>query len=106
MRIYEMGARSEAWNKYLVVVDRANKFMFANPLPNKTAENVARKLLELLLTFGIPLADSALPQRLRPCETDPLSMDRTVGCHSSDNTRTVLPRHPSGEKLLTSSPIT
>ena len=36
-------------------------------------------------------------QRLRPRETDPRSMDRTVDRHSSDNTRTVLPRHPPGK---------
>ena len=52
-----MGARSEAGNKHLfVIVDRASKFLFAYPLPNKTAENVAKKLLELLQTFGIPLS--------------------------------------------------
>ena len=52
-----MGARSEAGNKHLlVIVDRASKFLFAYPLPNKTANNVAKKLLKLLLTFGIPLS--------------------------------------------------
>ena len=52
-----MGARSETGNKHLlVVVDEASKFLFAYPLPNKTAENVAKKRLELLLTFGIPLS--------------------------------------------------
>ena len=52
-----MGARSEAGNKHLlIIVDRASKFLFTYPLPNKTAENVAKKLLELLLTFGIPLS--------------------------------------------------
>ena len=52
-----MGARSEAGNKYLlIIVDRASKFLFAYPLPNKTVENVAKKLLELLLIFGIPLS--------------------------------------------------
>ena len=52
-----MGARSEAGNKHLlVIVDRASKFMFAYPLPNKTAELVAKKNLELLLIFGIPLS--------------------------------------------------
>ena len=57
MDIHNMGARSEAGNKYLLVaVDRASKFLFAYPLPNKTAENVAKKLLELLLTFGTPLS--------------------------------------------------
>ena len=52
-----MGARSEAGNEpLLVVVDRASKFLFANPLPNKTAENGAKKLLEFLSTLGIPLS--------------------------------------------------
>ena len=56
MGIHGMGARPEAGNKHLlVIVDRASKFLFAYPLPNKTAENVANKLLELLLTFGISL---------------------------------------------------
>ena len=57
MDIHDMGARSEAGNKYLlIIVDRASKFLFAYPLPNKTVENVAKKLLELLLIFGIPLS--------------------------------------------------
>ena len=52
-----MGARSEAGNKYLlVIVDRASKFLFAYTLLNNTAENVAKKLLKRLLTFGIPLS--------------------------------------------------
>ena len=57
MDIHDMGARLEAGNRHLlVVVDRASKFRFAYPLPNKTAENVAKTLFELLLTFGIPLS--------------------------------------------------
>ena len=57
MDIRDMGARSEAGNKHpLVTVDRASKFLFAYSQANKTAENVAKKLLELLLTFGIPLS--------------------------------------------------
>ena len=57
MGIHGMGARSEGGNKYLlIVVDRANKFLFAYLLPNKTAENMAKKLLKLLLTFGISLS--------------------------------------------------
>ena len=57
MDIHDMGARSETGNKHLlVIVDRARKFLFACPLPNRTAENVAKKLLELLLTFEIPLS--------------------------------------------------
>ena len=52
-----MGARSEAGNKHLlVIVDRASEFLFAYPLPNKTAENAAKKLLELLLNYGISLS--------------------------------------------------
>ena len=55
--IHDMGARSEAGNKcLLVVVDKASKFLFAYPLPNTTVENVAKKLLEMLLTFGIHLS--------------------------------------------------
>ena len=57
MDIQDMGAKSEAGNKHLlVIVDRPSKFLFTYPLPIKTAENVAKKLLELLLTFGIPLS--------------------------------------------------
>ena len=37
-------------------MNRASKFRFAYPLPNKTAENVAKKFLKLLLTFGILLS--------------------------------------------------
>ena len=52
-----MGTRFEAGNKcLLVVVNRTNKFLFAYPLPNKTADSVAKKLLELLLTFDISLS--------------------------------------------------
>ena len=55
--IHDMGSRSEARDKHLrVIVDRAGKLLFAYPLPNKTSENVAKKLLELLLTYGIPLS--------------------------------------------------
>ena len=54
--IHDMGARSEAGNKHLFVVgDSAGKLLFTYPLLITTAENVAKKLLELLLTFGIPL---------------------------------------------------
>ena len=57
MDIHDMGARSEAGNKHLLVkVDRASKFLFAYPLPNETAENAAKKLLELLLNYRIPLS--------------------------------------------------
>ena len=54
---YDMGARSEAGNKHLLaIVDRASKFLFAHPLPNKTAQNLVKKLLEFLLTFGVTLS--------------------------------------------------
>ena len=57
MDIHDMGARLKAGNRHLlVIVDRASKFFFAYPLPNKSAEGFAEKLLELLLTFGIPLS--------------------------------------------------
>ena len=56
MDIHDMGARSEAGNKHLlVIVDRASKFLLAYLLPNKTVENVAKKLLELLLTISLYL---------------------------------------------------
>ena len=46
MDIHDMGARSEAGNKHLlVVVDRASKFLFACPLSNETAKNAVKKLL-------------------------------------------------------------
>ena len=58
MDIHDMGATSEGGNKHLLVIvdSRASKFLFTYPLPNKTAENVTNKLLELLPTFGIPLS--------------------------------------------------
>ena len=57
MDIHDMGARSEAGNKHiLVLVDRASKFLFVCPLPNETAKNAAKKLLVLLLNYGIPLS--------------------------------------------------
>ena len=57
MGIHDMGTGSEVGNKYLlVVVNRAGKFLFACPLPNKVANNVGKKLLEILLTFEIPLS--------------------------------------------------
>ena len=58
MDTHNMGVRSEAGNKYLLVVmDRSSKFLFAYLLPNK---NVAKKLLELLLTFGVTLSTQYL----------------------------------------------
>ena len=37
-------------------MDIASEFLFVYPFSNKTAENVSKKLLELRLTFGIPLS--------------------------------------------------
>ena len=49
------GGKSSTGNRYiLLVVDRASKFAFAYPLRTKDAESVAKKLLGLLLMFGIP----------------------------------------------------
>ena len=46
---------SEAGNEYLLlVVDKASRFLFAYPLPSKEALGVARLLLDLCLTFGVP----------------------------------------------------
>ena len=42
-------------NRYMLVVDRASRFVFAYPLESKDSVGVARKLLELLLPFGVPL---------------------------------------------------
>ena len=50
-----MGENSSTSNRYLLlVVNRAIKFAFAHPLRTKDAESVAKKLLDLLLLFGIP----------------------------------------------------
>ena len=47
--------KSEAGNEYLLLaVDKASKFPFAYPLPSKEAHGVARILLDLCLTFGVP----------------------------------------------------
>ena len=57
MDIHDMRARSETGNRHLlVIVDRASKFLFSYPIHNKSAENAAKKLLELLLTFGIRMS--------------------------------------------------
>lgn len=57
MDIPDMKVTSDGGNRYLlVVVDRGTKFLAAFPLPSKAAEGVSRKLLELLLIFGLPLS--------------------------------------------------
>ena len=54
--IQDMGVKSDAGNKVLLAtVDKASKFLFAFPLAMKEAIGVARKLLEVMLTFGLPL---------------------------------------------------
>ncbi|CAB1113987.1 unnamed protein product [Ectocarpus sp. CCAP 1310/34] len=51
-------------NRYLlVVVDRATKFLFGFPLPTKETVGVSRKLLELILIFGLPLSIRCDPGR-------------------------------------------
>ena len=46
---------SDAGNEHvLLVVDRASRFPFACPLPPKEVQRVARLLLDLCLTFGVP----------------------------------------------------
>ena len=57
MDIQDMKVTSDKGNRYLlVVVDRASKFLAAFPLPTKDALSVSRKLLGLLLTFGLPFS--------------------------------------------------
>ena len=57
MDIQDLKQESQDGNRYLsVVVDRASEFLFAYPLPSKDAVGVSRKLLQLLLTFGVPLS--------------------------------------------------
>ena len=57
MDIQDLKQESRDGLRYLlVVVDRAGKFLFAYSLPLKDAVGVSRKLLELLLTFGVPLS--------------------------------------------------
>eukprot|EP00752_Nemacystus_decipiens_P012408 g10995.t1 len=53
----DMKVETPTGNRYiLVVVDRATKFLFGFPLPTKETIGVSRKLLELLLIFGLPLS--------------------------------------------------
>ena len=55
--IQDMKVTSDKNNRYLlVVVDRASKFLAAFPLPSKEAIGVSRKLLDLILMFGLPLS--------------------------------------------------
>ncbi|CAM9581558.1 unnamed protein product, partial [Pylaiella littoralis] len=53
--ILAIDTKSESLNKYvLLVVDKATNFPFGFPLPSKQSIGVARKLVELCLTFGVP----------------------------------------------------
>ena len=55
MDILRFDTPSQSGNRYvLLVVDRASKFAFGFPLASKRAEGVAKVLVELCLTFGIP----------------------------------------------------
>ena len=57
MDLQDMKQVSSAGNRYmLVVVDRVRRLVFAYPLESKDSVGVARKLLELLLAFGVPLS--------------------------------------------------
>lgn len=57
MDTQDMKRESNSGDRYLLVVaNRARKFLFASPLASKEAVGVARKLLELLLTIGVPLS--------------------------------------------------
>ena len=53
----DMKMTSDKGSRYLlVVVGRPSKFLTAFPLPTKEAVSVSRKLLSLLLNFGLPLS--------------------------------------------------
>ena len=57
MDLDDMKHVSSAGNRYLlVIVDRASRLLFAYPLESKDSVAVARKLLKLLLTFGVPIS--------------------------------------------------
>ena len=57
MDFMSLGVKSLTNNEYLLlVVDKASRFPFAFPLPSKQADGVARQLLQLCLTFGVPKA--------------------------------------------------
>ena len=57
MDIHDMGEKSGTGNEYLlVIVDKASKFLFAYSLPTKADSNVAKKVLNFILTFGVTLS--------------------------------------------------
>ena len=52
-----MGQRTETGNRYLLVmVDKASKFLSGFPLPTKEAMGVAKTVLDVVLTFGLPVS--------------------------------------------------
>lgn len=56
MDIQDLHQPSSAGNRYLlVVVDKATKFLFGFPLSSLEAVEVSRKVMELMLTFGVPV---------------------------------------------------
>ena len=64
MDILDMTTVSHKGNRYLlVVVDRATKFLVAFAPPTKETLGVSRKLLELILIFGLPLSIRCDPGR-------------------------------------------
>ena len=57
MDLMSLGVKSLSNNEYLLlVVDKASRFPFGFPLSSKQADGVARQLLQLCLTFGVPKA--------------------------------------------------
>ena len=63
MDTQDMGEKSSTGSRYLLlVVDRASKCAFAYPLTTKDVERVAKKLLDLLLMFGIPRSIRSDPE--------------------------------------------
>ena len=53
--IHDLHQVSAAGNRYmLVVVDRANMFLFEHPPASKGSLEVSRKLVGLMLTLGVP----------------------------------------------------
>ena len=62
MDTQDIGQRTEAGNRYLLtVVHKASKFLFAFPLPTKETLGVARALLDLIFTFGLPVLLRSYP---------------------------------------------
>ena len=56
MDFQDMHQLSSKGSRYLlVVVDKATKILFGFPLPSKEAVEVSRRLMELMLTFGVPV---------------------------------------------------